>query len=248
MKKLFQLVAFSLILSSVSLEAATEKTDKIAAADVLLEQNRRIESNYQFTFHGKTFVGYPNVYSPIIFPGANKQTDIPIRTGDHFLEIGCGTGIFSVLAALEEAEIVFAIDINPDAVANTIENAHLHGVADKMQVLQGDMFDPLEETQLFDVIFFNIPFCHRDCKIDELTMLGQSLYDPEHELLHRYFKEGKIHLKEGGKLILGYSTTHGNIELMYELAKKYNWQVTLLNKVGDEVTDFITIELYEFRQ
>lgn len=236
------------VFCSASLEAAVEKIDKIVAADQLLEQNSLIDTKYLFEFRNRSFVGYPNVYSPIIFPGANKQTDIPLKKGDHFLELGCGTGIFSVLSALEGADFVFAIDINPDAVANTIENAQLHNVSEKLQVAQGDMFCPLEETQhLFDVIFFNIPFCHRNCKSDELTMLGRSLYDPEHDLLHRYFKEGRKYLKAKGCMVLGYSTTHGDIELMHEWAKKYNWEVTLLSKVGDESKDFITVEMYEFR-
>jgi release factor glutamine methyltransferase len=239
--------AYSIVFCTGFLEAAVEKTDKIVAADELLEQNNQIDTKYLFEFRNRSFIGYPNVYSPIIFPGAKKQTDIPIKKGDHFLEIGCGTGVFSVLAALEEADFVFAIDINPDAVANTIENATLHGVSDKMKVIEGDMFSPLENDDLFDIIFFNIPFCHRNCKTDELTILGRSLYDPEHDLLHRYFKEGKQHLRANGRMILGYSTTHGDIGLMYQWAQKYNWEVTLLSKIGDESQDFITIEMYEFR-
>jgi methylase of polypeptide subunit release factors len=175
----------------------------------------------------------------------DSNADLPIKQGNHFLEIGCGTGIFSVLAALQGADFVCAIDINPDAVANTIENAALHGVSDKVIVVKGDMFSPLEKTDLFDIIFFNIPFCHRESK--ELSMLARSLYDPEHDLLHRYFKKGKQHLKANGRMILGYSTTHGDIKLMHEWAKKYKWEVTLLSKIGDESQDFITVEMYEFR-
>ena len=37
------------------------------------------------------------------------------------------------------------------------------------------------------------------------------------------------------------------IELMHEWATKYNWEVILLCKTGDETKDFITVELYEFR-
>ncbi|MGA8165122.1 MAG: methyltransferase domain-containing protein [Waddliaceae bacterium] len=237
----------SVLFYSGELTGAVEKSEKIVAADQLLEQNMSIEDKYGFEFHGRRFIGYPDVYSPIIFGGANKQTDININEGERFLELGCGTGVFSVLAALEGAKGVVAVDINAAAVANTLENAKLHGVDNKVTVLQGDMFLPLAKEDLFDVIFFNIPFCHRNCDASELTMLGRSLYDPEHDLLHRYFREGKENLAPGGRMLLGYSTTHGDIELMHQWADAYDWEVKLLHKFGDEKIDFFTVELYECR-
>lgn len=233
------------LLSNTLLEAATEKTEKVIAADGLLAKNSGITEKYQFFFRDKLFVGYPDVYSPLIFPGAQKQKILPVKKGDHFLEMGCGTGVFAICAALDGAERVVAIDINPNAVANTLENSEIHGVQDKLTVLQGDMFSPLQGGQQFDVIFFNIPFCHRNCSVDDLTMLGRSLYDPEHALLHRYLKEGGKYLKPSGRLLLGYSTTHGDIELMRQWAQEYGWDVTLLHKEGDEKKDFITVELYQ---
>lgn len=229
-------------------EAATEKLEKLVAADELLAENEAICEKYTFQFKGSTFVGYPDVYSPVIFPGASKQTDLLVRKGERFLEMGCGTGVFSIQAALDGAEEVVAIDINPSAVANARENAQLHDVEDVVTVFQGDMFAPLAPDQRFDVIFFNIPFCHRNCPTEELSMLGRSLFDPEHDLLYRFLKEGANHLSPNGRLILGYSTTHGDIEQMYAWASQYGWDVSLLHKSGDEKTDFITVELYEFRK
>lgn len=233
------------LFGNVSLSGAEEKVEKIKASDALLEKNIELTTKYPFFFRDKLFFGYPDVYSPVIFPGAKKMKMLPISKGDHFLEIGCGTGVFSVLAALDGAEKVVAIDINPNAVANTIDNGEFHGVANKMEVLLGDMFSPLQEDQQFDVIFFNIPFAHRDRSVEELSMLERSLFDPEHELLRRYISEGKKHLKASGKMLLGYSTTHGDIDLMYQWAKEYGWDVTLLHKEGDEKVDFITVELYQ---
>lgn len=117
-----------------------------------------------------------------------------------------------------------------------------------MKIVLGDMFNPLDENASFDTIFFNIPFCHKNSDKDDLSLLAQSLFDPEHDLLNRYFKEGGKYLKTNGRMLLGYSTTHGDIQLMHELAQKYNWSVTLLSKIGDESKDFITVELYEFKQ
>jgi len=140
--------------------AAQEKSEKIAAADQLMEKNEAIQEEYTFQFKGRSYVGYPDVYSPVIFSGASKQTDLLVQKGECFLELGCGTGIFSVEAALGGASEVVATDINPTAVANTRENARRHGVNHLVQVLQGDLFAPLTQGKTFDVIFFNITFCH----------------------------------------------------------------------------------------
>lgn len=94
--------------------------------------------------------------------------------GEHFLEVCCGTGVFSIFAALDAAEKVVAIDINPDAVENTIENSKKHEVSEKVTVLQGFMFSPLQKEQLFDVIFLNIPFLYRSCS-EHLRMQGKKL-------------------------------------------------------------------------
>lgn len=238
------LIAFFICVTPLC--AAVEKYDKTVVTDQLLAQNQAIKEKYIFLFRGKEFVGYPNVYSPVIFPGASKQKSFSIQEGESFLEIGCGTGVFSIIAALEGAKEVVAIDINPDAVANTLENAKRHGVESKVAVMQGDMFNSLDKTAKFDVIFFNIPFCHR-VGTRVTTDLEKSLFDPEHELLCRYLAEGKQFLKEGGRLLLGYSTTHGDIELMRQWAQQYGWETFLLQKTGDEKIDFITVELYEFR-
>ncbi len=238
------LIGFIFISSCVS-HRFLEKSHKIAAADELLKKNAEIKERYQFTFRGHEFVGFPNVYSPLIFPGASKQSDLPIAPGESFLEIGSGTGVFAVSAAMNGAQRVVATDINPDAVANTLENARLHNVQDRMSVYLGDMFKPLSPEDQFDVIFFNIPFCHRNVRDKSLTMLGKSLFDPNHDILYRYLKESIPHLKPNGRLLLGYSTTHGDVPLMQAWAKELLWDVKLLNKDGDEKTDFITVELYE---
>lgn len=237
-----------LSLASCATYRFVEKIDKIAVADELWQKNAQIKEPYKFQFRGHEFEGLPNVYSPVIFPGANKQSDLDIKEGETFLEMGSGTGVFSVMAALTGAKRVVAIDINPDAVKNTMINARLHNVDDRVKVLLGDMFAPLDKTEQFDTIFFNIPFCHRNDKDKKLTMLAKSLFDPNHDLLYRYLKESRSHLKPNGRLLLGYSTTHGDISLMHKWAEEFGWKTKLLHKEGDETKDFITVELYEFRQ
>ena len=50
------------------------------------------------------------------------------------LDIGTGTGILAVAAVALGAPRVFAIDVDPDAMAAAQKNAAANGVADRMHV------------------------------------------------------------------------------------------------------------------
>jgi methylase of polypeptide subunit release factors len=71
------------------------------------------------------------------------------------LDIGCGGGIQSVLAA-QHAKRVVACDINPRALAFTAFNAALNGVTN-VETRQGSFFEPVK-GELFDLIVSNPPF------------------------------------------------------------------------------------------
>src|SRR5690606_28361525 len=52
------------------------------------------------------------------------------------LDFGCGTGILAVVAALEGADHVLGVDIQPEAIENSLEHADLHGVIRQCQFLK----------------------------------------------------------------------------------------------------------------
>jgi ribosomal protein L11 methyltransferase len=53
--------------------------------------------------------------------------------GSSVLDVGCGSGILSFVALALGAETVRAIDVDPDAVAVTQENAHRNGLSSHVQ-------------------------------------------------------------------------------------------------------------------
>ena len=69
------------------------------------------------------------------------------------LDVGCGTGILGMGAALFGADKVLGIDNDPEAVRIALENVALNPTVSRMQVLQ----TPLEELEdVFDCIVANI--------------------------------------------------------------------------------------------
>ena len=62
-----------------------------------------------------------------------------MRPGMRVLDVGCGSGVLAIPAALLGAASVDAVDIEPVAVRSTIENAERNGVADKLRVAEGSV-------------------------------------------------------------------------------------------------------------
>jgi release factor glutamine methyltransferase len=77
----------------------------------------------------------------------------PVRVADA----GTGTGAVAVALAVNRPQIeVWATDTNPEAVELARSNAALHGVADRVHVLQGDVLDPLPAP--VDLVVANLPY------------------------------------------------------------------------------------------
>jgi ribosomal protein L11 methyltransferase len=51
-----------------------------------------------------------------------------LKTGDRVLDYGCGSGILAIVAAKLGAAEVAAVDIDPQALETTMENARINGV------------------------------------------------------------------------------------------------------------------------
>jgi len=80
---------------------------------------------------------------------------LPVRAGDRMLEIGTGIGLAAVLAARAGARVV-ATDVLDAAVRCARANAAVNGVADRVEVLPGDGFEPVR-GRVFDLICTSPP-------------------------------------------------------------------------------------------
>ncbi|MFN0055103.1 MAG: peptide chain release factor N(5)-glutamine methyltransferase [Planctomycetales bacterium] len=75
------------------------------------------------------------------------------------LDLGTGSGCIAVASAahLPQATVT-AIDISPQALVMARQNASRHGVEDRLQFLEGDLFGPLGNETQFDLIASNPPY------------------------------------------------------------------------------------------
>jgi ribosomal protein L11 methyltransferase len=76
-----------------------------------------------------------------------------VRPGDAVLDVGCGTGVLAIIAALCGADTVVAVDVSEAAVEATAANASRNGVADLIAISA----TPIEHVDgEYDVVFANI--------------------------------------------------------------------------------------------
>lgn len=105
---------------------------------------------------------YPVLIDPkMSFGTGHHQTTLLILkeilamelSGKSVLDMGCGTGVLAILAAMKGATPVTAIDIEEWAYNNAVENVALNGMT-SIRVLQGGA--ELLGEERYDVIFANI--------------------------------------------------------------------------------------------
>ena len=196
---------------------------------------------------GQEFVVHPGVFSPKYFGSTHVFAHLlGIQAGDRFLEIGCGTGILSVIAAQTGAAKVVAIDINPLAVKNTIENAKLHHVERIVDAREGDVFGSVRESEHFDAIFWNMPFIYVDDDYTYRSVLERALYDPGYRLTQRFLSEGKQLLRPGGRLLVGFGD-FGDVDALFALADDFDYVVRETGRGPGEEGGKVEFIMYELR-
>ncbi|MFJ7184126.1 50S ribosomal protein L11 methyltransferase [Lysinibacillus xylanilyticus] len=77
-----------------------------------------------------------------------------VKEGDTVIDIGTGSGVLSIGAALLGAKSVHALDLDEVAVRSAQENIALNKVDDKVSVFHGNLLDTVKEPA--DVVVANI--------------------------------------------------------------------------------------------
>ena len=166
----------------------------------------------------------PEVFNPALMrSGAFLARAIADRSpaswqGLSVLDLGTGSGVGAVFAAKRGAQVT-ALDINPEAVRCAQINARLNYQEDRIQVLQGDLFDPLGGRR-FDLILFNPPF-YRGRPIHNLDYAWRGL-----GIFERFSAQLGHMLTPDGRALLILST-HGDCDRLLELLREQAFDIDI---------------------
>jgi len=91
----------------------------------------------------------------------------------NLADVGTGSGAVAIAIAAHELSVhVIATDISLDALAVARENTLRNGVADRIELREGDLLAPLSEPM--DVVVANLPYL-RDAELEHLVGARTSL-------------------------------------------------------------------------
>ena len=121
------------------------------------------------------------------------------RVSGHVLDMGTGSGILAVAAALEQdVTHVTASDINPEAIKATEKKAREACVQGRIEYIVGDLFDA-HTGRRYDWILFNPPYLPSEAGADEPSWAGGRTGA---EVILRFLNGAPGYLSSEGSIIL----------------------------------------------
>jgi release factor glutamine methyltransferase len=156
-------------------------------------------------------------------------------------DVGTGSGILAVCAAkyLPTARVT-AIDISPAALAIARRNAERHGLAERIEFVESDLFAAIPAGEPFDVIVSNPPYV----STAEMAELPPDVRDYEPhtaleagpegtEVVARLIAQSAERLKPGGALFLEISPMiAAAVEQLVRESPQFNLAPTLRDPAG----------------
>lgn len=128
---------------------------------------------------------------------------LDFEPGSVVVDVGCGSGILSIIAAKLGAAHVYGVDAADETVAIATANAERHGVADRVEFAQGDMFGPLDPSLEVDVVIGDVSGIPDSiAEASGWFPSGLAGGPTGAELPMRMIEESKRWLKKGGRLFL----------------------------------------------
>jgi release factor glutamine methyltransferase len=160
----------------------------------------------EFDLLGLRWTLLDGVFAPIYTPVTELFTNwLPYPVDGTLLEVGSGTGVTAVWAALSGCKRVTAVDIDTNAIENTRRNIERHGVIDRVDVRLSNLFNALSDDERFDLIYWNSNFAEPPHGFAIETSLHHAFFDPGYETHRRYLIQAPHYLSEHGRLLLGFS-------------------------------------------
>lgn len=153
--------------------------------------------------------------------------DRPVR----ILDLCTGSGCLGIIASLAFPESTGVLaDLDADACEVAIDNVQLHGLEDRLEVIQSDGFDGLYD-EVFDLLICNPPYVDAE---DMASLPAEYRHEPELalasgedglSLVRRLLSQAADWLTESGVMVLEVGNSWGRLdaELVHVLGHPVQW-------------------------
>lgn len=119
------------------------------------------------------------------------------------IDVGCGSGVLSIVAAKLGAKMVYGADAAEGTVEVATANAEAQGVGDRVKFFQSDMFDAIPDDGMADVVIGDVSGIPDEfATVSGWFPSGLAGGPTGAELPMRMLEEAKRLLRKGGKLFL----------------------------------------------
>lgn len=175
-----------------------------------------LSEEYPIPALGSSLVAFENVLAPrsqetiACFQDGLQSIKRYLPKRADVLEIGCGSGCLTLLAAQELGDLevkILASDLLPEAVATTRYNvSRCLNHPGLIQLLSAaDLFEAVPAGQRFNLIIFNAPWVVSRAR----NRAELAIRDEGQRILRRFFDDVPLYLKPNGRLLLGYADASG---------------------------------------
>ncbi len=202
---------------------------QVDACNELLERRitQRIPAAYltgQAWFAGHPFLSDERALVPRS-PLAEFITDdffgvIDSVESPRILDLCTGGGCIAIACALARPDaIVDASDLSPDALALAAENVQLHGLQDRVHLLEGSLFEPVSER--YSLIVSNPPYVDAadiaamPSEFSHEPMMGLAAGEDGLDLVRQMLSEAADYLEPNGVLVVEVGNSAEALEAAY---------------------------------
>lgn len=167
---------------------------------------------------------YPPKYDSLLL---GKQVPEVVTKGNKVLDVGTGSGILALLAAVKGAKVV-ATDIDKRSVQCAAYNARLNNL--RIDARIGDLFDPVA-GELFDIVVSNmssLPTPPEEQHAEYISRNFDAGWDGR-KYLDLLIDQAPNYLRRPGHLLLVHSN-FANSERTEEKLRKLNFEVEIKSR------------------
>jgi release factor glutamine methyltransferase len=211
--------------------------DQLARFQLLVSRRAAGEPLQYVTGHQEFFKLDFEVTPDVLIPRPESEAIVevalellPKDRSTRFADVGTGSGCLAI-SILHELTNARGIAIDSSAAALNIgrRNAQRHGVIDRLQLIESDLFSAIVTDEQFDLIVSNPPYVPDD-EIDSLQR--EVRYEPRSalaggsdglEVIRRLLRAAPPRIQTGGHLVFEFG--FGQAELLLNLIDPQAWNL-----------------------